>query len=88
MSFVYNDVLPIEFAKSGFVVEDVLVSGQNDVELLIFEELSQSRTLILFSFVGDHSDRGRPFLELVYPVLNGHKRYDHKVGSLVPFVSD
>ena len=72
MAFIYDDVLPIQFAESRFVVEDVLVSGQHDMELLIFEELSQSRALILFSFVRDHSDRGRPLLELVNPVLDGY----------------
>ena len=70
MALVYHYILPIKLAQSRFVIQDILVSRQDHMEVLIFKELGQGRSLILLAFVGDDSNCGRPFLELVDPILD------------------
>jgi len=70
MTFIDDDVLPVQLAQGRLIVQDVLVGRDNDVELLVFEELGECRPLVLLAFVGDDADGGGPLRELGDPVLD------------------
>ena len=88
VALIDNDILPVEFAESRFVVKDVLICGEHDVELFVLEELRKGRTLVLLALVCDDANRRRPLLELVYPVRDGHERYHDEVRTFISFVAD
>ena len=68
MALINHDILPVKFAESRLVIQDVLVGGEHDVKLFVLEELGKGRTLILLALICDDANRGRPLLELTYPV--------------------
>ena len=68
VALIDNDILPVEFAESRLVIQDVLVCGEHDVELFVLEELGKGRTLILLALVCDNTNCWRPRLELIDPV--------------------
>lgn len=72
MTFIHNNVLPVKLAKCRFIVQDVLICSQNDVEFLISEEIGQGWSLVLLALIGDHFDGWSPLCELIDPVLDCH----------------
>ena len=88
MALIDNDILPVEFAESRLVIQDVLVCGEHDVELFVLEELGKGRTLVLLALVCDDTNRRCPLLELVYPVRDGHERDYDEVRTFISFVAD
>ncbi len=76
MTFVDNDVLPLDFAQSRLVVKNVFISSQDYVELLVFEVLSENGSLILFAFISNHTYGWRPSFEFTHPIIDRCQR-DH-----------
>ena len=88
MSFIHDNVLPLDFAKSWLVVEDILICCQHDIVLLVLKLCSNDWPLIPFSFIADHFDRGSPSLKLWDPIRNGSQRHYHEEWTFITFVSD
>ena len=70
VTFIDNDVLPFEFTKRRFIIEDVFISGQDDIELVILQLLSNQGPLIALASVSDDLNRWAPFLEFIHPVVD------------------
>ena len=88
MTFVDDDVLPVELAEGALVIENVLIGRDYDVKLLVLQELGKCRSFIFLALVSDHTNSRCPLLELIYPVLDSHKRHHDQKGALVAFVAD
>ena len=88
MTFIDDDVLPVQLAQGRLIVQDVLVGRNDDVELLVFEELGECRPLVLLTLVGDNTDGGGPLCELGNPVLDRDQRHNDKVWALVSLISN
>ena len=58
------------------------------MELFILQELGQGWSLILFTLVSDHSDRGGPLLELCDPILDRDKGHHYQEWTLVALVTN
>jgi hypothetical protein len=56
MTFVNDDVLPLDLAQGRLVVQDILVRGQYDVELLVFEMLGEDGSFVFLALIGDDPD--------------------------------
>ena len=70
---------PLNLAKVGSVLDDVLVRGQEDLELTHSEVLLKRTTLGRITLVRDHPDRGCPLGELTRPVGHGREWHDDEV---------
>ena len=88
MTFINDDKLPLDFAQSRLVVQDVLIGGQDDIKLFALQICRQNRSFSFGSPIDDHFDRGSPFSKFTFPIRNCGERNHHKVGSLIPFVSN
>jgi len=56
MTFVDDDVLPLDLAQGRLVVQDILVRGQYDVELLVFEMLGEDGSFVFLALISDDPD--------------------------------
>lgn len=88
MTFIDYNILPIKLAEGRLVIEDVFICGEHDMEFLIFQELSQSWSLIFLSFISDHPDGRCPLLELCDPVLYCDQRDHNQEWTFVTLVTD
>ena len=83
MSFIDDHVLPGQFGQDGLVLDDVLVGGQQDVELdgphLILHVAAHNGR----SFVADDVDGRRPFLELERPIGQRRQGHDDEERSVI-----
>lgn len=86
MAFVDNNVLPLDLAKCGLIVQNILVRRQHNVEFFVFKVLRQDWPLVLLPFVGDDTDGRGPSLKLTHPVVDcsqGHHNQKRAFVSLV-----
>lgn len=88
MAFVYDNVLPVNLAESRLVVQNILVGGQHHIELIIFEMLSEDRTLAFLALVDDNSDIRSPGGELFHPVVNRSEGHYSQERSVIPFLTN
>mmetsp|Transcript_27928 Transcript_27928/g.26964 ORF Transcript_27928/g.26964 Transcript_27928/m.26964 type:complete len:446 (-) Transcript_27928:715-2052(-) len=85
VALIHDDVLPGDLAEGGLVVEDVLVGGDDHMELIILEVLSQEGPLMLLALVDDLPDAGGPLVELHDPVgddREGHHNQERALAAL------
>ena len=68
MSLIYNDVLPWDFAESGFVIQNVFIGGKHYMELVILQVLCKQRSLILLAFVDNLPNIRSPLVKFHAPV--------------------
>lgn len=71
MSFVENDVQPLELLQAVLVLHDQHVSGDEHVEFAFCENwrFANRGPSVLVAGVEDFDDVGCPFFELIFPVL-------------------
>ena len=83
MTFVDDHVLPRQFGERRFIFDDVLVSGEEDVELdgphLVLDDAADRRR----SLVADDIDRRGPFLKFQRPVGQSRQGHDDQIRSRV-----
>ena len=74
-----DDVEPLDPAQVDTVLDDVLVRGQQDLEVARPEVALQALTLRGVTLVRDRPHAWRPLSELARPVGHRRERYDNEV---------
>lgn len=83
VTFIDDNVLPDELGKDSLIVHDVLVSRDEDIELLTVNDLGQQGSLRFLTLVNDNFDIWRPLLELQGPIGYRRQRNDDQEWPIV-----
>ena len=68
MSFIDNHVYPLDFTKDGTILDNELISREQDLELTPADLLLVLFSSIRRSLVNNSLDTRRPLLEFIVPV--------------------
>jgi len=85
VTLVNDHVDPFEFGKVRTVFDDVLVGGEQDLEVAHTKFALESTALGRVALVGNHLDGRSPFGEFTRPVSHGRERDDDQVRSALAF---
>ena len=83
MTFIDDHVLPRQFGQHRLVPDDVLVSGEQNIELdrshLVLDVAAHRRR----TFVANDVDRRRPLVKLERPIRQCRQRHDDQKRTVV-----
>ena len=85
MTFVNNETLPSDFSQGRFVLHDVLISCNENIELVRSNLVAQSTPVLGVALISYDVDRGSPFFEFAQPVGEGGKGNDDQVRAIDAF---
>lgn len=88
MSLIDDHVQPLDLGQKWSILDDVLVSRQENLEVPLSDLLLCRFTLSRSSFVRDDSDGRSPSFEFGNPVRHRRERDDDEVGTGLLLVFD
>lgn len=71
MALVNYDVFPVDFAEVIFLLQDVFIGGQADVEFLFLQLLGKHFSFLRISFENKKLHTRCPFIKLQAPIMHG-----------------
>lgn len=88
MTLINNHMQPLDLGEQRAIFDDVLISREQDLEVARANLVLRILALVGGALVGNHLDRGGPFLEFRDPVGHGREGNDDEVGAVLLFGFD